>query len=325
MNWGVLGTANIATKMFMPAIKAGPEAKLVAVASRSEEKARLVAANFQIEGIKGYEALLNRKDIDIVYIPLPNNLHFEWTIKALSKGKHVFLEKPAACTFNEVKEMVAMSREKRVALIENFHYHFHNQHQFIKNQLDNGIIGDIRCFRSSFGVPPFKDGTANIRYHKDLGGGALLDVGVYTINVCNFLFGNGFEVEGASLQPSKQYDIDWYGGALLSNKEKGIIAELAFGFDNFYQNSYEIWGSQGKITVHRAFTPKPNFEPTVTLELNGKPKKTITLPADDQYKKAIESVQTILRTNNAEWEREKILEQARLINQIQQITSVNLV
>ena len=208
MNWGVLSTANIATRMFMPAIQQAAGAKLIVIASRDIEKAKQIADSFQIEACANYEVLLSREDIDIVYIPLPNSLHFEWAMKALDAGKHVFLEKPAACSYEEAEQLVNKSREKGVALIENFHFHFHTQHQFVKKQLEKGVIGEIRCFRSSFGVPPFSDAN-NIRYSKALGGGALMDVVVYVVNVCSFLFGPNFEVNGAFLQHNELHDIDW--------------------------------------------------------------------------------------------------------------------
>ena len=322
MNWGILSTADIAIRMFMPAIQQAAGAELKAIASRDFSKAKQIAETFQIEACDDYEALLRREDIDIVYIPLPNSLHYEWAMKALDLGKHVFLEKPATSSYEEAKQLVEKSREKGKALIENFHFHFHVQHEFIKKQLERGVIGEVRCFRSSFGVPPFSD-INNIRYKKDLGGGALMDVGVYVVNVCSFLFGPNFEVNGAFLQHNELHDIDWYGGALLSLSEKGILAELAFGFDNYYQNNYEIWGAKGKLIVHRAFTPKPNYLPKITLEINGKGVEHLEMPADNQYQKAIEHVMNLIKTNKIEEERAKIIEQARLIAAIRRKTKTN--
>ena len=321
MNWGVLSTADIAIKKFMPAIQRSDHAYLKAIASRDAFKARKEAKRFGIEAITGYEDLLNREDIEVVYIPLPNSHHFEWTMKALDKGKHVFLEKPAGCSYEEAKIMVEKSREKSLTLIENFHYHFHDQHKFVFEKIKTGTIGEVRCLRSSFGVPPFGNSN-NIRYQNALGGGALMDMGVYVLNVCTFLLGSGFDVSGVFVKQNEELSVDIHGGVFLVNETKGISAQLAFGFDNYYQNNYEIWGSKGKIIVNRAFTPGPQFEPTIILEQNAQSTQTLTMPADDQYIKAIDNVEKITTNGNMETERAKILMQAELVDKVKKAIAV---
>lgn len=315
MNWGILSTANIAVQMFMPAIVRSQSSNLTAIASRDLKKAESVAGKFDIEPIEGYENLLNRTDIDIVYNPLPSSMHFEWTMKALDAGKHVFLEKPAACSYMEIQEMVTKAKKSNLTLIENFHYKFHSQHTYVKQLIGDGTIGEVRSFKSSFGVPPFND-CNNIRYHKNLGGGALFDVGVYVLNVCTFLFGNAFEISGVSLTNNETLDINWYGDILLHNYDQNFGAQLSFGFDNYYKNEYEIWGSEGVLSVTRAFTPKPDFQPTVLLNTKEMGRQELVLDTDDQYRKAIDHFVSVVSNGTSDKELEKIMKQAQMVNQV---------
>ena len=249
---GILGCAEIAVRSLAPAFKQHPSFELVSFAGRDPEKTSKVANSFGCEALPSYQTLIERKDLDLVYVPLPNSQHKEWVLKALLSGKHVLCEKSLGCSYSEVLEMVETARSEKKLLVENFQFRFHSQHQFVKDLLFNDEIGDIRSFRASFGFPPFLN-TMNIRYQKSLGGGALLDAGAYTIKAADFIIGNNFEVKASSLNISKSSDVDIFGGIYMVNSQ-GISAELSFGFDNFYQCNYEIWGSKGKITSQRAFT-----------------------------------------------------------------------
>ena len=314
MRWGILGCANIAKISVIPAIKAIEVNQLVAVASRDENKAKEFANQFNTEAIHGYDKLLSRNDIDAVYIPLPSGLHFEWVMKALEAGKHVLVEKSAAISFKEADLMVAKSRIRNLSLVENFQFQYHSQHQFVFNLLKEDEIGEIRCFKSSFGFPPFSLDD-NIRYDKNLGGGALLDAGAYTLKATSFILGNGFEVLSSFLSVNKKYDIDWFGGAFLVNKNKQYFAELAFGFDNFYQCCYEIWGSKGKITSTRAFTAPANHKPKIILEKPGSYEEII-LKEDNHFINLLTAFNKNIINNSLEEDRSKIIEQARLIKSV---------
>jgi NDP-hexose-3-ketoreductase len=316
MKWGVLGAANIALRSVMPAIQAIKENELVAVASRSQAGADAAAAPFGIAGIDGYDRLLDRGDIDIVYIPLPNSMHYEWVTKALQAGKNVLVEKSAFVTLEEAENAVALARAKGLAIMENFQFQHHSQHQTVKQLLAEGAIGELRSFRASFGFPPF-GGDANIRYKKELGGGALLDTGAYTLKATSFLCGDGFDVKAAHMVYHEEYGVDWYGGAFLAHDDKKIFSEVAWGFENFYQCNYELWGSSGKITASRAYTAKADFKPSIILEQNGKSQE-LALEADDHFTNMLQHVNRVVAEGKQEEELIKILEQARLIDGVQQ-------
>ncbi|TCJ14191.1 Gfo/Idh/MocA family oxidoreductase [Flaviaesturariibacter flavus] len=317
MKWGVLGAANIAVRSVMPAIKAIKENELVAVASRSQLSADAAAAPFGIAGEGSYDALLDRKDIEAVYIPLPNSLHYEWVTRALEAGKHVLVEKSAFVTLEEAESAVALARSKGLAIVENFQFQHHSQHRAVRQLLAEGAIGQVRSIRASFGFPPF-GGDANIRYRQELGGGALLDSGAYTLKATSFLFGSNFEVKAAHLTYNEQYGVDWFGGAFLVDEAQGLFSEVAWGFENFYQCNYEIWGSTGKLTATRAYTAKSDFKPSVILEQAGGTQELV-LDADDHFNNMLLHFNRIVKEKSFDEELEKILVQARLIDGVQRL------
>ena len=314
---GVLGCANIAKRMMIPAIRSMEEWELAAAASRSLEKAKRFAEKFNCEPVEGYEPLLEREDINAVYIPLPNGLHYEWGMKALGKKKHCLVEKPMACDYASAKHMVETARQHQVSLFENFMFVYHSQHDFIREKLKNNEIGEIRCFRSSFGFPPLP--RDNIRYDKTLGGGALLDAGGYLLKACQLILGEDppLTVPAAYLKMDPGTGVDIYGGAFLRNRE-GLFAQIAFGFDNFYQCNYEIWGSKGKITAHRAFTAGPGIKPKVVIEKQDKYDEFL-LPPDNHFVNILKAFYRSITQKDAYREEEyrQILLQAALLQEVQ--------
>jgi len=280
---GVLGCAKVADLSVIPAIKNLPDNfKLIAVASRDYKKARSFAQKFNCEPIEGYGNLINRKDIDAIYIPLPTGLHAEWVNKALFAGKHVYAEKSIASKFSEAKEMVHNAKASNLALMEGYMFQYHSQHQHVMKLIKDGVIGEIRHFSASFGFPPLSPG--NFRYDKIIGGGALMDAAGYPLRAAFFILGNELKVAGASVYYDSKNGTSIYGSAYLSGKN-GIGASISFGFDNYYQCSYQLWGSKGKIIVERAYTPGPDFIPTFLIE-NADGKQVIKSTPDNHFQKA---------------------------------------
>ncbi|MCW8897758.1 MAG: Gfo/Idh/MocA family oxidoreductase [Flavobacteriales bacterium] len=311
---GVLGCANIAKKSVIPAILSISDFELVAVASRTAEKAQEFANLFGCEAVEGYQKLIDKKDIDIIYMPLPTGLHEEWVLKALEAGKHILIEKSLAMNYSSAEKMVQKAKEKGLLIMENFMFVYHGQHQIVKQLIAEDKIGEIRCFRSSFGFPPLP--SDNFRYNKKLGGGALLDAAAYTIRASQLFLDNDLNVKAASLNYNEN-DIDIFGGAFLKNKN-GLFSEVAFGFDNFYQCNYEIWGSKGKIIAHRAFTPAPDFKPLITIEQQEE-KFDIEVPAENHFINILHEFVKNIRKQNYKPKYDEILNQAKLIQEIRDI------
>ena len=311
MKIGVLGCANIAQRSVIPAIKSIAEFELIAIASRTESKAQEFAQEFCCDAITGYQNLLDRKDIKVVYMPLPTGLHEEWVIKALEAGKHILVEKSLAMNYDSAKKMVELAREKGLLIMENFMFLYHQQHQLVKDLIDQGKIGDLRCFRSSFGFPPLDK--TNFRYNQVLGGGALLDAAAYTVRASQLFLGNDIWVEASTLNDLNT-EVDLFGGAYLKS-ENGLFAEVAFGFDNFYQCNYEIWGSKGKIIAQRAFTPGETFKPTITLEQQGET-FNYEIEPENHFVNILNEFKRCVVDNEVEQKYEEILNQSRLLQEL---------
>lgn len=277
---GVLGRANIAVRSIIPAVR---ELKayfdLVGVATRNIDSDS--AADFKI--IDGYETMIDNRLIDAIYIPLPNSLHYKWVKKSLEKGIHVLVEKSLSCSYDEVIELNSIAKEKNLALLENFQFRFHSQLQYILNLLKEGALGDLRIIRSSFCFPPFED-IKNIRYNKELGGGALLDAGAYPVKLSQILLGNDVHVTSAKLNRNKEFDVDIWGGASLEQSNGEHFSQIAFGFDNYYQCNLEIVGSKGRMYTNRIYTAGNTVKPLISTEINGQGLKEVELDADNHFK-----------------------------------------
>lgn len=310
---GVMGCASIAKRLMIPAIQNLHEHfELLAIASRSEEKAFAFAESFGIEPIVGYENLLNIKEIDAIYLPLPTGIHFEWISKCLTAGKHVLVEKSFALDYSDAKSLVAEARDKDLVVMENFMFMHHSQHNFTWQKLKNNLLGEVRLIRSQFGFPPLAKN--NFRYDKDAGGGSLLDAGAYTVKLSQWLLGPNLEVASAVLYINKKMGIDLYGNATLRN-DAGIVAQISFGFDNAYQCNYEIWGSKGYLVAERAFTPKPFEEPVITITVGGE-KDIVKLPRDNHFENVLQRFREMIETKDIDSYYSELLDQSRLMDDI---------
>ncbi|MBS1514275.1 MAG: Gfo/Idh/MocA family oxidoreductase [Bacteroidetes bacterium] len=321
MDIGVIGCANIAMRSVIPAIKSISDFNLLAVASRSFEKANEYARKFECEAIEGYDNLIAREDIEAVYIPLPTGMHQEFVVKALQSGKHVIAEKSLGMNFSEVETMVNLAREKNLLLMENYMFEYHSQHKFVFDLINNNEIGELRLFRSTFGFPPLPKN--NFRYDKKLGGGSLLDAAGYPIKAAQIFLGNNITVKASNLFIDKSLDVDIFGSAYLSGNSS-IAAEIGFGFDNFYQCSYELWGSKGKITAERAFTPQPTFSPKIILEKDND-KKEFLIEPDNHFVNILKEFYRAATQRDFERHYTALLNQAKLQEEIRLLSTKNFI
>ncbi len=316
LNIGVMGCAAIAQRSMIPAIIQTEGWKLTAVASRIMEKARQFADQFGCQAVEGYQAMLDRTDIDAIYMPLPTGLHHEWIIKSLKAGKHVLAEKSIAASYESACAMIDLARQNKLVVMEDFMFQYHSQHQFVFDLLKKGEIGEVRVFRADFGFPPLPDG--NFRYDEEVGGGALLDAAGYAVRAVQFVMGDDFEVKAANLKMDPKSGTNIYGGAFMDNGE-GISAQIAFGFDNFYQAGYQIWGSKGKITVDRAFTPKADFSPTIIVEKQGERHEYHKRP-DNHFLGSIAEFHRAISHGNHEKHYRQVLAQSKALDDIRKLS-----
>jgi xylose dehydrogenase (NAD/NADP) len=187
IRWGILGYARIARLELIPAIQRAGNSELYALASRDE--AKLAEARAQVPTLaktyRGYEELLRDPEVDAVYIPLPNALHREWTIRAAEHGKHVLCEKPIALNAAECREMIAAAQANGVTLMEAFMYRYTARTRAILEVVRTGTLGEIKQINATFRF--LLANPASIKLKPELGGGALYDVGCYPVNLIGLI------------------------------------------------------------------------------------------------------------------------------------------
>jgi predicted dehydrogenase len=251
LNWGLLSTARINRALIAP-LHASNRTNLLAVASRSESTARDFAREWNIpRGYGSYEALLAAPDIDVIYNPLPNHLHAEWTIKALRAGKHVLCEKPFALSLADADAMIAASKETGKVLAEAFMYRHHPQTLKIKEMVDSGALGKLQLIKGTFTFLLTREG--NFRGIKEMGGGSIWDVGCYPISYARMLVGaEPVEVFGEQVEGPSGVDMSFFGQMRFAN---GVHAQFDAGFQSPLRSSMEIVGSEAVLTIGVPFKP----------------------------------------------------------------------
>lgn len=284
MRLGILGTADIAYRRFLPALRQCSDIAYVGVASRTPEKAKKFQDTYGGFIYPSYDALLEDDSIDAVYVPLPPALHFEWGKKVLEAGKHLLMEKPFTTNLDDTERLLKLAEEKGLAVHENYMFLYHSQLAKIKEMIADGSLGAIRLYRMSFGFP--MRGQGDFRYHKELGGGALLDCGGYPVRLALELLGDTTKVVYSKLVQPKEFEVDLYGSAVLEN-DTGEVAQISFGMDNAYQCQLEVWGSKATLIAPRIFTAGEGVKPTLILRTSSDESK-MELETDDQFLHSIE-------------------------------------
>jgi predicted dehydrogenase len=252
IRWGVISTANIGRWAVNPAIQASTNGDLIAVASRDAQTAADFAGEWKIPRSYGsYAELLDDADIDAVYIPLPNSMHRDWTIQAAEAGKHVLCEKPLAMTEAECREMSTAAADNSVKFMEAFMYRFHPRTQRVLEMLEAGVVGELKMIHGVFTFHLTRPD--NIRWLPEFGGGALMDVGCYCINVSRTIANSEpVEVQALATWASTGVD-DMMSGTIRFSDD--VIASFECGLNTKRRESYEIGGTDACLRVADAFLP----------------------------------------------------------------------
>ncbi|MBK5255058.1 MAG: Gfo/Idh/MocA family oxidoreductase [Vicinamibacteria bacterium] len=284
LRFGVLSTARIGWTSVCPAIHASRNAELGAIASRDLGQAGDFAKEALIPRHYGsYDELLQDPEIDAVYIPLPNSLHLEWAIKAAERKKHVLCEKPLALTVGECLEMQAAADKSDVRLMEAFMYRFHHRTQRLLDMARGGVVGDLRMIRSAFTFRLTRPD--NIRLRADLGGGALMDVGCYCVDISRRLAGTlPVEAQAWSTQGSSGVDTQFAGSLRFEN---GLVAQFDCALDIERREFVEVVGVDGTLVASEAFVSGPGGVEIVERHGRG-PETRHAIAGEDPYQRMVE-------------------------------------
>ena len=291
VRWGVLGTADIARGATIPGMQQADNCELWAVAGRSLEKAQAFRDQFGFRKAYGsYEELLADPEVEAVYIPLPNDLHCEWSVRALQAGKHVLCEKPLAVSEEQVKWMFDAAEKSGVYLMEAFAYLHSPFVQAVKAELDAGVIGDIRYMESAFitGRRPDTD----IRLRKETCGGAMYDLGCYAVSMAMWMIGKEPDDIRASAQFSPK-GIDLFTSALLLYNDESVAAlDCGMLLPHGRLDRFRIFGTKGTIVSAVEFNQSGEIPYTV---IRDGVSETKTVSVRDNYTLEVEQLGRCVR------------------------------
>lgn len=280
LRFGVLGAAKIATEKVVPAMQRGERTDVVALASRSPERGASAAADLGIERVHGtYQDLLADEEVEAVYIPLPNHLHAEWTVAAARAGKHVLCEKPMAMDVDEAASMLAVCRDAGVTFMEAFMYRVHPQWLRARSLLASGMIGQPLAIHTSFSY--HNDDPDNIRNIAEYGGGALMDIGCYCIDVPRFLFGADPERVTGVVHRDEVFGTDVLSSATL-RFPGGRQSTFTCSTQAAPYQRVHVVASGGYLEVEVPFNAPPDASTRLWVTRAGRTEEEI-IPAADQY------------------------------------------
>jgi predicted dehydrogenase len=273
VSWGVLSTANIGVEKVIPAMQKGKYSQINAIASRKIGKAKEAAQQLGIPKSYGsYAKLLEDPEIEAVYIPLPNHLHVEWTIKSLEKGKHVLCEKPIGMNFKEAEHLnQEMKRFPDLKVMEAFMYRFHPQWKMVKKLLEKGSIGKLKNIHSIFSY--YNDDPTDIRNQPEIGGGGLLDIGCYCISSSRFLFGSEPVRVCGTIEYDPQMRIDRLASAVLEF-ENGT-STFTCSTQLMAYSRVDIFGTKGKIEMPTPFVPSHESPGKIVHQVESQTKEIV--------------------------------------------------
>lgn len=268
LRWGILSTADIGLKKVIPGIQKGRRCAVVAIASREPGRARAAADALGIERAHdSYEALLADPEVDAVYIPLPNHLHAEWTVAAARAGKHVLCEKPLALTAADAERMAEACDREGVLLMEAFMYRLHPSWVAARALVAEGRIGRLVAVDSWFSY--FNDDPANIRNIRAVGGGALYDVGCYSVNLSRMLFASEPTHVRAAVTRDPASGVDIVTSAILSFA--GGVATFTCSTRMEPAQRVDIHGTEGRISIAIPFNIPPDRPTEISIVAGGDP------------------------------------------------------
>jgi len=255
VRWGVLSTAAIGIQKVIPGMQKGELCDVAAIASRDLRKAEVAAQQLGLPKAYGsYEELLADPQIDAIYNPLPNQMHVPWSIRAAEAGKHVLCEKPVSLTVAEARALLETQRRVGVKIGEAFMVRTHSQWLRVREIVGSGRIGELRSIQGFFSY--FNTDPKNIRNIPEDGGGALMDIGCYLINISRFLFGE---------EPARVFGVAERDPAMKIDRLASGILDFPSGQSIFTCSTQlvpfqrvNIFGTKGRIEIEVPFNAPPD-------------------------------------------------------------------
>lgn len=289
VRWGILSTALI-NKLVLAAARASDAVDVIAVASRDTARAEAYAREHGLERAYGsYSALLEDPDVEAVYVPLPNGLHVEWTLRALEAGKNVLCEKPFSRRADEVERAFDLAESAGLVVSEGFMWRHHPQTARLAELIAAGAIGSLRVVRDGFSFPlAASRGALDTRFRPELDGGALMDVGSYCVNAIRFLGGEPERVHAEQVVGPSGVDVVFAATLRLPGD---VLGHFDCGFVLPVRYELEVVGEDGSLFVADPFHV---YSPGIELRRGGE-RERISIEPADSYRLELENVCDAIR------------------------------
>lgn len=296
LRWGIMSTAQI-SHTFVQALKQSSRSEVVAIASRSLEKAQTYANKYDIPSAYGsYEELINDPNIDVVYIPLPNNLHAEWTVKAAQQGKHVLVEKPITLSLLEMEQIEQAAQENNVVVSEALMYLHHHQTLIVEDIIRKDIIGEVVHIKAWLDrhMPTDND---PLCIHPEFGGGALWNFGIYPVSFAMLI---AYQIPSSVYGFAKKNEFgcdEVFVGQMQFDK---CSAQISCNIVSPSSKGATIVGTKGRIEIPNPWTPgKQNEETEITVVTHEYGSETLKIAAKNPYLCEIEDMELCILENKS--------------------------
>lgn len=266
VRWGVLGCSKIGRTKVIPAMQRGKWSEVVAIASRDVEKAKADAAALGIANAYGsYEELLRDPSVEAIYNPLPNHLHLPWSIRAAEAGKHVLCEKPIGLNAAECRALMEVERRTGVVIGEAFMVRSHPQWLRVRELANSGEIGPVRSITGVFNY--FNADPKNIRNIEEWGGGALLDIGCYPIQVARFILGGEPRRVSAIVERDPAMGIDRLTSAVIEFASAHLV--FTCSTQAIRAQRMQVFATQASIDIEIPFNPLADKPARILVDRTG--------------------------------------------------------
>jgi dTDP-3,4-didehydro-2,6-dideoxy-alpha-D-glucose 3-reductase len=274
INIALCSIGDHAIRNILPAIDKISSVNLVGAYSRNSKTLLKQSQKYDCHAYSNFKELLEDNNVDAVYLTSPNAMHYDQIKQSLLHGKHVIVEKSALTSLAQTQEIIQLAKKKNLIVFEAFMYLFHSQFRELKKILDNKMYGKILSLEANFGFPHLDD--KNIRYSKNLDGGALNDAGAYTVSAVLNLMGFDSKLIFSILNTEKNYEVDTSGIALFQNDSVIGLCNWAMGAN--YKNEIRVWCQFGSIIVSRAFSKPQDYQCKIEIHKDNTAEEIIIKP-----------------------------------------------
>ncbi|MBM3757909.1 MAG: Gfo/Idh/MocA family oxidoreductase [Acidobacteria bacterium] len=284
VRWGILSTSKFARTKVIPALQRAETLEIAAICSRDAEKAKAHAAEFGIHAAYGsYEELIADPLLDVIYNPLPNHMHVEWSVRAAAAGKHVLCEKPLGMSAAEVTQLIEARDKHGIVIGEAFMVATHPQWEFVRTAVAEGRIGELRAVQGFFSYNNLDP--TNIRNIADFGGGAMMDIGCYPIFTSRYVIGREPRGVAGLVERDPQFGTDRLASAMLDYGE--VQCQFVCSTQATPYQRMHFSGTKGRIEVEIPFNAPPDRPTRVFVDdgrdVFGTGVETVTFDTCDQY------------------------------------------